>query len=353
MWLKITIRKTCLGFIFMLYLSSNLFSQSGYRDQAQFISSFNFGDRIVPSVPSKDQKIRVIIDSDAKNEIDDQWAITLALLSSERFEIVGFIAANYNNYWGGGPASIDNSYQEIKLILDKMGLDDRYPVYKGSHPMQYKYEPSESEGVDFIIEQALKSTLQDPIWVIALGSATNLASAYLKNHEIIDHVIFFWHGRTRWPEKCWNFNVFGDRYAAATLFDAPLPLILFDTGTHLTCPMNESERHVKPYGEIGAYLHGYRLIREEFQSDNKGFFDLGDIAALVDPDIAQWEVVNCPEVDPDLSYQFKGTRGKILRCYYIDRDRTFQLLYDKLEHEYERSFSFSGDLPVHFNPVEP
>jgi len=32
----------------------------------------------------------VIIDSDAKNEIDDQWAIGLAILSPERFEIEGF-----------------------------------------------------------------------------------------------------------------------------------------------------------------------------------------------------------------------------------------------------------------------
>jgi len=28
--------------------------------------------------------MRVIIDADAKNEIDDQWAIMLALLSSDR-----------------------------------------------------------------------------------------------------------------------------------------------------------------------------------------------------------------------------------------------------------------------------
>ena len=63
----------------------------------------------------------------------------------------------------------------------------------------------------------------------------------------------------------------------------------------------------------------------------KGFFDLGDIAALVDPDLACWEVAECPEVDWDLDYQFKGTKGSILRCYHVDRDRTFGLLYGRLE----------------------
>ena len=305
-----------------------------YRNQVDFINSFKFDERIIPPVPDKNKKIRVIIDTDAKNEIDDQWAVTLALLSDERFEIEGFIAANFNNYRSDGAESIENSYKEIILLLQKAGMEGRYPVYRGSHPMRYKYEPSESEGVDFIIEKALDSSPEDPIWVVALGSATNLASAYLKEPAIIDKVVFFWHGRTRWPDKCWNFNVFGDRHAAITLFDAPIPLILFDTGTHLYCPMDESEKRVKPYGEIGRYLHEYRYTNNYYQREDKGFFDLGDIAALVDPDIAQWQIVSCPEVDPDLSYKFKGTKGKILRCYYIDRDATFELLYDKLESNY-------------------
>ena len=200
--------------------------------------------------------------------------------------------------------------------------------------MQYKYAVSASEGVDFIVQTILASTPQDPVWIVALGSATNLASAYLTNPDIANSAVFFWHGRTRWPDQCWNFNVFGDRHAAITLFEAPIPLILFDTGTHLYCPMEESEKHVKPYGDIGKYLHEYRYRSEYFQRENKGFFDLGDIAALVDPDIALWQVVSCPEVDPDLSYKFKGTKGKILRCYYVDRDATFQLLYDRLEQNY-------------------
>ena len=320
--------------VLIIFLSFNLYSQSTFREQAQFIKSFDFDQRILPAVPEKDKKIRVIIDTDAKNEIDDQWAITLALLSPERFEIEGFIAANYNNSNGDGAVSIENSYNEIKTILAKMGLEDKYPVYRGSHPMRYKYEPSESEGVDFIIETALTSTPEDPVWVVALGSATNLASAYLKEPGIINHVVFFWHGRTRWPEKCWNFNVFGDRHAAITLFEAPIPLILFDTGTHLYCSMEESGKMVKPYGEIGEYLHEYRYTNEYFQREDKGFFDLGDIAALVDPDIAMWQIAACPGVGPDLSYNFNGTKGKILRCYYIDRDATFNMLYDKLEFNY-------------------
>lgn len=284
-------------------------------------------DRIVPVIPPAGQRIRVIIDSDAKNEIDDQWAIALAILSPDRFQIEGFVSATYMT---GGMDAVELSAREIETVLAKAGMAGRWPVYRGSHPMQYRDVPSESEGVDFIIEEAMASTPDDPLWVVGLGAATNIASAYLKEPRIKDRIRVFWHFRTRWPEKCWNFNVFGDAHAARVVFHSDLPFVLFDTGTYLTCPMEESERMVKPHGELGAYLHGYRDEREYFQKPTKGFFDLGDIAALLNPEIAEWDVTPCPEVDWDLSYEFKGTKGRLLRCYAIDRDETFAMLYKKL-----------------------
>lgn len=286
--------------------------------------------RKVPRIPAKGERLKVIIDSDAKNEIDDQWAIALAILSPERFEIEGFVAANFDNS-RGGPGGIEASAQEIELILDKAGMAGRWPVLRGSHPLQYKDQPTESEGVDFIIDRALAATAEEPLWIVGLGAATNMASAFLKAPEIVDRVIAFWHLRTRWPHQCWNFNVFGDVRAARLLFHSPLSFVLFDTGTHLTCTMEESERRMKPHGALGDYLHEYRHSQGWLAAPDKGFFDLGDIAALLDPDLATWEEVDCPAVDHDLSYRFEGELGRILRCGDIDRDRTFAHLFEKMQ----------------------
>jgi hypothetical protein len=38
-----------------------------------------------------------------------------------------------------------------------------------------------------------------------------------------------------------------DRLAATLLFNAPIPLVLFETGTDLTCPMDESEKASHPH----------------------------------------------------------------------------------------------------------
>ena len=300
-------------------------------------------DRAVPRIPPAGKRLRVVIDSDAKNEIDDQWAIALAILSPERLQIEGFVGANFDNQ-RGGPEGVARSVREIETVLEVAGMAGRWPVLHGSHPMRYQFEPSRSEGVAFIIERALAGSPEDPLWVVGLGAATDMASALLVEPRIVDRVIAFWHLRTRWPEKCYNFNVFGDVRAARLLFHSPLSFVLFDTGTYLRCPMEESERRVKPYGELGRYLHEYRHHDPAFSDPQKGFFDLGDIAALVDPNLACWEETPCPAVNWDLRYHFHGTLGTILRCYHVDRDRTFALLYDRLETWYPKAATTASDV---------
>lgn len=301
-----------------------------YTKKREAISARDSKSRKVPKMPPKGERIRVIFDTDARNEIDDVWAMALAILSPERFKIEGFVAANFDNSRPEtGPDSIEASFREIHTILDKAGLAGKWPVLRGSHPMRYKYEPSESEGVDFIIKKAMESTPNDPLWIVGLGAATDIASAYLKEPHIKDRVVVFWHFRTRWPDKCWNFNVIGDVRAAVTVFHSDLSFVLFDTGTHLYCPMEESEKYLS-YGALGKYLHEYRYESAYYQRPDKGFFDLGDIAVLVDPSLGSWEVADCPEVDWDLTYKFKKTKGKILRCYDVNRDGTFALLKERL-----------------------
>lgn len=297
--------------------------------------SLYYGEKkVAPKIPPKGEKIRVIIVSDVTNEIDDIWAISLAILSPERFDIEGIVTSNHDSYYSGsGPESIQNSYEEAHTILEKAGMEGEIPIFRGGHPMRYVFEPSESEGVDFIIERAMASSSNNPLWVIGLGSPTDLASAYLKEPSIKDKVIMFWHARTEntWPFRAHNFNIKGDIRASRIMFHAPFPLVLFDTGTHLSISMEESEKMVKPHGELGNYLHEYRYKSDYFMDPNKGFFDLGDMAALLNPEIATCRESVAPTVTHYMDYNFYDTNGTLLRCLDVDRDKTFQLLYDRLE----------------------
>lgn len=294
----------------------------------------------VPVIPPKNERIRLIIVSDATNEIDDVWAISLAILFPERFEILGFVGSNYDHTFSGvGPESIERSVREIHTILEKAGLPGKYPVFKGGHPMRYEFEPSNAEGIDFILEKARESTADNPLWIVGLGCPTDLASAYLKEPSIKDKVVMFWHARTEntWPYRAHNYNVKGDIHASRMMFHAPFPLVIFDTGTHLNAgTLEESEQNIKPYGDLGEYMYNYRLRSDYYRSPTKGYFDLGDIAVLIDPELGKWEVTDCPTVTPYMDYNFYQTNGKMLRCYDIDRDKTFQMLYERLKERYEK-----------------
>ena len=80
-------------------------------------SSVYFGEKeVTPKIPAKNERLRVIIVSDATNEIDDVWAISLAILSPERFDIEGFVGSNYDHTHSGvGPKSIEMSVNEIHV----------------------------------------------------------------------------------------------------------------------------------------------------------------------------------------------------------------------------------------------
>ena len=289
------------------------------------------GERAVPSIPPADQRLRVIIDTDAACEIDDLYALALAVLSSDRLELEGIIAAHYGDF--GGPQGVEKSFQLVNEVLDRAGLIGKIPVKRGSHPFRYSSVPEESEGVDFIIERAMADDPR-PLWVVSLGPCTDMAAAYLKKPKIASRVVAFWHGRTKWPTQCWNFNSVNDVKAVRIVFSSRLPLVLFDTGTHLTCSMEETAERLAPYGELGKMLHEYRYKDPNFQLPSKGFFDLGDIAALVDPALLKTEVVDVPGVDWDLRYDHENTHGKMLRIYNIDREGTFDTLFRRIEEKH-------------------
>ncbi len=292
-------------------------------------------ERTLPSFPPSQEPIPVIIDTDAACEIDDLYAIALSLLCPDRLDIQGFVAAHFGD--AGGPEGIEKSYRAILTVMKKAKMEGRFPVKKGSHPFRYSQQPEPSEGVDFIIEKAMEHDRNNPLWVVLLGPSTDIVNAYLIEPEIKERVVVFWHGRTRWPDKCWNFNAYNDLKAVRLLFKSDLPFILFDTGTHLYCPMKESKRRLAPYGDLGKFLHTFRLKSKWFQSPKKGFYDLGDIAAVVDPTLAKWEVVDAPGVNWDMNYTHDKTYGKIVRIYDIDRDGSFQLLYGRLADAFPKS----------------
>ena len=278
--------------------------------------------------PPPEGRLRVIIDADTANEIDDQYALALVLGNPKRFALEGIVAAHFGD--AGGHRGVDRSLEETNRVLEKAGLAGSVPVKRGADPILYADKPGTSEGVDFIIDAARAATPQEPLWLVMLGPATDGVLALLREPKIADRVVMFWHGRSAWPNECLNFNAVNDPKAARLLFTLRCRLVLFDTGTHLTIPSEESAKRFGPLGPLGSYLHEIRGRKPEFGSPKKGVFDLGDIAALVDPACVKFERVEAPSVRQNMRYDFTRPQGQIVRIHDVDRDRSFDLLEDAL-----------------------
>ncbi len=290
--------------------------------------------REVPEVPPPGCRLRVLIDTDAANEIDDLFAIALALCSPDRFAVEGFVATHFGHQGEeGGPHTIRRSYDAIRELLTAGGLDSRYRIEMGGDPMPYLTVPVESPGARFIIERARAGSAEDPLWVVALGAASNVASALLLDPSIAPRIRLVFHARSEWswPHRSEQFNVAGDIPAARRILLSPVPLVWFDTGTQLTCSMSVTESRLRPLGGMGAFLHDYRFRNPSFQSENKGFFDLGDIAWLMDPSVAESEVVEVPHMDFLMRFRFRGDLGRMRRVHSIRREPVWELFFRRMQ----------------------
>lgn len=288
-------------------------------------------DRLVPELPPTGQKLRLLIDTDFANEIDDLFAVALALVAPDRFHIEGFVLTHYNNS-NGGPCSIERSYELFDEFMEVSGYGGRYPAKRSAPPTAYFGYPSEGEGVDFIIERAHAGSAEDPLWVVALGACTNLAAAILKDPTIIPKVRYVFHARSNhtWPERSVQFNVLGDIHAARTLLKEWVPLVWFDAGTQLKISMADSEKYIAGTGPMGKFIHEYRHTNDWFKPLEKGFFDLGDIVWLIDPNVCSSEVVYVPAMDPHMYFDQGVQNGKMLRVYDIDNNASWNMLIDRL-----------------------
>ncbi len=197
--------------------------------------------------------VRVITDTDTKNEADDQFAVVHALLSP-KFDNRGFIAAHFGNRRTDN--SVLESYDELNTVFAKMRIPPTDLIVKGGeHALESETEPVESEGAQLIIREAFADDPR-PLFVTFLGPLTDLASAYLMEPRIADRLTAIWIGGGEYPAGGREFNLSNDINAANIVMKSPIPLWQVPRNVYMQVRVSlaELEHRVRPYGEIGRYL---------------------------------------------------------------------------------------------------
>lgn len=171
--------------------------------------------------------VDMVLDTDAYNEIDDQFAISYALHATEKLNVLALYAAPFFNNRSSSPADgMERSYQEILKLLRLSKLE--YPVYRGSD----RYLPDEqtpvaSDAARHLTELAMRYSPEKPLYVVAIGAITNVASALLMKPEIADNIVVVWLGGNalEWHDNI-EFNIHQDVASARVVFASGAPLVM-------------------------------------------------------------------------------------------------------------------------------
>ncbi|UOQ48252.1 nucleoside hydrolase [Gracilibacillus caseinilyticus] len=294
-------------------------------------------DFIIP----EEKKTRVIINTDAKNEVDDQFAIVHAILSYS-FEIHGIIPAHFGNHKSN--TSLQDSYDETMLLLNLIGCNNKFRIETGAaHAMPDEETAKDSPGARLIIEEALKKDNR-PLYIAFYGPLTDMASALLIEPKIAQkNIKVIWIGGGDWPSGGREYNVSNDIHAANVVLKSNLEVWQIPRNVYRMMPVSYAELmdKVYPNGEIGKYLVEQVIdFNNESVSRPSEYRILGDspaVGVLLFDDCGKWKWEPAPVFDQNMNYVHSGKYRPIKVYETIDSRFILEDFYAKLKLFFKKS----------------
>jgi len=254
------------------------------------------------SCTSKNNKIPVILDTDANNELDDQHAIAYMIFNDDLFDVRGVTT---NRTWGGGP--VEEHTKEARRIVHLCDADDRIQVISGANGNYSTIKDSlenpvydGKKAVEFIIQQAHTMTGGEKLVLIPIGKITNIALALKKDPSIIQKIKVVWLG-TNWPGPG-EYNMENDTSAVNPVIESGVEIWICTvaggtaevrtTRTEITNRLKGKGikvdpvegRHGGSFDRLGDYLVN---LWENVSEETRSLFDMANVATVKNP---QWAV---------------------------------------------------------------
>jgi len=301
----------------------------------------------------KSEKIRIILDSDANNELDDQHAIAYLLFNGHVFDVEGITV---NKTYNGG--SIEKHFEEAKRVVRLCSLDAYVNVYKGATG-QYsdiiknikKPEFDGSAAVNFIIERAHAKD-QRKLVLLGIGKLTNIALALYKDPSIVDKVRVVWLG-SNYPDPG-EYNLVNDttainpllesnvdfemvmvRYGKPSGTDAVVAYLkdfqqrMPGKGPHISAPV--IGRHGGKFTCFGDYSVNLFENFPEHPS-SRPLFDMAAVAVVKNPAWADRVVISAPKFVNGKWVNRPNNSRKIIIWENFDKKNIMEDFYRTMEH---------------------
>jgi hypothetical protein len=301
------------------------------------------------------EKISVILDTDANNELDDQHAIAYLLFNGDSFDVEGITVNRTEN---GG--DIEKHYEEAERVVKLCGLKSNVKIIKGASGNFEEIKDSINknqfdgfEAVNFIISEAKKKS-DKPLILLPIGKLTNIALALYKDPSIIPHVRIVWLGSNYPDPGEYNqdndlaalnyilnlevdFEIVMVRYGKPSGTDAvrasleDIKSIMPGKGPKISEPVYG--RHGKKFDNFGDYsVSLFQNIELYGDPPSRALFDMAAVAIVKNPKWATPSIISAPLfVDGDWSEREDNLR-KIVIWEHFDKEKIMADFYNTMEN---------------------
>ncbi len=284
--------------------------------------------------------IDVVLDTDAYNEIDDQFAIAYMLRSKDKLNVKAIYAAPFFNGKSSGPLDgMEKSYNEILKLQDLMG--EKIPTYKGSGAyLPDEQTPVISEAAQDLARRVNEYSPENPLYIVAIGAITNIASAMLINPAVAENSVIVWLGghATHFHDTA-EFNMVQDVAAARMIMGSNVPFVQLPCiGVVSTFTISKPELvyWFKGKNAISDYLAENTINEADSYALGKPWtrvvWDVTAVAWLLNDDDRFMLSRIIPTIIPTYENQYiESTDGGFMRyVYQIDRDRLWADVIEKI-----------------------
>ncbi len=268
---------------------------------------------------------QVLLDTDARNEVDDQHYIAYALFSE--LDVLG-INSVYHTRWADNETKLTRglgtenyNYDEILKILDlaqKGGLPDARvsKVFRGAAeplktPSSRKWhdtKPIVTQASEAILAAARGASPDNPVWVLPVGPCTNIASAILQAREegldLKSRIKIVWLGGGPEQANARTFNGMNDPWSVYVTGQGDVEFwIILENPTGSSLRFDKRvESHLYPNNPLGEYL------KEITPARSKALYDLTAISLVIGKHLGKpWLTLVEPSevLGPDQEYRWQ------------------------------------------------
>lgn len=293
------------------------------------------------AAPALTNRQKILVDTDIGDDIDDAFALALALSSQRELEIVGITTA-----WGptGKRARI------VSKLLYVAG-QGQIPVHAGvktndATPDQYPWAASfddsgkvGNDGPGFILDQLGRAPGE--ITLVCIGPLTNIGAAierdaagFRKVKKVVmmgGSVAYSYSdlGYTRSTGPVPEYNIYSDVAAARKLFAAGVPIVMAGLDVTNMLKLDEVKRGLL-FKDNSPLTEALALLYHQWGQRTPTLFDVMTIGLLLDPGLCRTEPLHLQIENNGLTRVISGAPPNVQAGVDAQVDRFFHLLLGRL-----------------------